>query len=331
MASIIDGYCCLKNKSTESRWIKTPVLPDLKVFNRQSFDKSSLVDKMSHSNSAEFNRSILTRTANSAHILSESDELGTSASSIDTNSMVGSANEFLIGEHANKSNEIKAESLTFCEKLGSGQFGDVFRGTYKKKNTTQLVEVAIKQLKIDEAADNLDVDDQTIIAKKFMREAKIMEKFDHSHIIKLIGICSEGPLLIVMELAKFGQLRSYLQNNKEHIETSSLLLYCYQLSSAMAYLESKKFVHRDIAARNVLVANHESVKLADFGLSREIDDNIYLGEVVIFIVVKDFLFNLTKNNFVVASKCKLPIKWMAPESINFRKFTSKSDVWMYGK
>ena len=105
-----------------------------------------------------------------------------------------------------------------------------------------------------------------------------MENFDHCHIIKLIGICFDGPLLIVMELAKFGQLRNYLQNNKDHIETSSLLLYSYQLSSAMAYLESKKFVHRDIAARNVLVANHESVKLADFGLSREIDDNIYLGK-----------------------------------------------------
>ena len=72
-----------------------------------------------------------------------------------------------------------------------------------------------------------------------------MENFDHPHIIKLIGICSlEGPLLIVMELAKFGQLRNYLQNNKEYIEISSLVLYCYQLSSAMAYLESKKFVHR---------------------------------------------------------------------------------------
>ena len=58
MASIIDGYCCLKNKSTDSKWIKTPVLPDLKAFNRNSFDKSSLVDKISHSNSQEFNKSI---------------------------------------------------------------------------------------------------------------------------------------------------------------------------------------------------------------------------------------------------------------------------------
>ncbi len=114
---------------------------------------------------------LVTRTANSVHILSESDELGTSASSIDTNCMVGSANEFLIGENFSKSIDIKADSLTLCEKLGSGQFGDVFRGTYKK-SPSQLIEVAIKQLKIaDGTIDNMDADDHTIIAKKFMREA----------------------------------------------------------------------------------------------------------------------------------------------------------------
>ena len=77
-----------------------------------------------------------------------------------------------------------------------------------------------------------------------------MEKFDHAHIIRFLGICYDGPLLIIMELAKFGQLKNYLQNNKDKIEVVTLILYSYQLSSAMAYLESKKFVHRDIAARN---------------------------------------------------------------------------------
>lgn len=141
-----------------------------------------------------------------------------------------------------------------------------------------------------------------------------MQNFDHAHIIKLIGVCesidekNEFMLAIVMELAKFGQLRNYLQTNRAQLDTNTLVLYCYQLSSAMAYLQSRKFVHRDIAARNVLVVNHECVKLSDFGLSREMDENIYQS-----------------------SRCKLPIKWMAPESINFRKFTSQSDVWMFGK
>ena len=71
-----------------------------------------------------------------------------------------------------------------------------------------------------------------------------MQNFDHPHIIKIIGICLIEPLAIVMELAKFGQLKTYLENNRDQIELITLLLYCYQLNSAMTYLESKKYVHR---------------------------------------------------------------------------------------
>ncbi len=71
-----------------------------------------------------------------------------------------------------------------------------------------------------------------------------MQAFDHPHIIKLIGVCSEYPSLIVMELAVHGQLRKYLQLNLSKIDISTLILYCYQLNMAMSYLESKKFVHR---------------------------------------------------------------------------------------
>lgn len=72
----------------------------------------------------------------------------------------------------------------------------------------------------------------------------MMRNFDHPHIIKLIGVCVDDSLSIVMELAKFGQLRSYLQNNKNQIDRRNLLLYCLQLNSAMEYLEGKKYVHR---------------------------------------------------------------------------------------
>ena len=71
-----------------------------------------------------------------------------------------------------------------------------------------------------------------------------MQSFDHPHIIKLIGVCSDYPSLIIMELAQFGQLRKYLQANINEIEISKLILYCYQLNTAMSYLESKRFVHR---------------------------------------------------------------------------------------
>lgn len=71
-----------------------------------------------------------------------------------------------------------------------------------------------------------------------------MHNFDHPHIIKLIGICSDYPCFIVMELARLGQLKKYLQANMGKIEISTLIFYCYQLNTAMSYLESKNFVHR---------------------------------------------------------------------------------------
>lgn len=144
---------------------------------------------------------------------------------------------------------------------------------------------------------------------KIIKFADIMQQFEHPYIIRLIGVCSEAPIWLVMELARLGEMRAYLQSNKQRLDLATLLLYTFQLSTALSYLESKKFVHRDIAARNVLVSSHTCVKLADFGLSRWVEDQSYY----------------------IASKCKLPIKWMAPESINFRRFTTSSDVWMFGK
>ncbi|CAG9764929.1 unnamed protein product [Ceutorhynchus assimilis] len=183
--------------------------------------------------------------------------------------------------------------------LGKGQFGDVHKGTVMTKEGS-IVPVAIKTCKED-----ADVS----TTEKFLEEAYIMQKFDHPHIIKLIGVCSDSPVWIIMELAKLGELRAYLQSNKSLLELETLLNFAFQLSTALSYLESKKYVHRDIAARNVLVSSETCVKLADFGLSR------WMG---------------SDQSYYRASKGKLPIKWMSPESINFRRFTTASDVWMFG-
>jgi focal adhesion kinase 1 len=71
-----------------------------------------------------------------------------------------------------------------------------------------------------------------------------MQQFDHPHIIKLTGVCTESPIWIVMELAKLGEMRAYLQNNKHRLDLAALIMYSFQLSTALSYLESKKFVHR---------------------------------------------------------------------------------------
>ncbi|XP_059411620.1 focal adhesion kinase 1-like isoform X6 [Carassius carassius] len=194
--------------------------------------------------------------------------------------------------------EIQRDRIELGRCIGEGQFGDVHQGVYISPENPSL-SVAIKTCK------NCTSDS---VREKFLQEALTMRQFDHPHIVKLIGIITENPVWIIMELCTLGELRSLLQIRKYNLDLSVLILFSYQLSTALAYLESKRFVHRDIAARNVLVSSTDCVKLGDFGLSRYMEDCSYYK----------------------ASKGKLPIKWMAPESINFRRFTSASDVWMFG-
>ncbi|KRG04928.1 focal adhesion kinase 1 isoform X1 [Drosophila mojavensis] len=214
--------------------------------------------------------------------------------------------------------ELDRSQIVLSAKIGVGQFGDVYVGTYtvpisaKAKNKRSeraqnssdakytVMQVAVKTCKANEDPEKTE---------NFLAEAYIMQKFHHPHIIRLIGICSVMPIWIVMELAQLGELRAYLKANSERLTHGTLLQYCYQLSTALSYLESKKFVHRDIAARNVLVSSPTCVKLADFGLSRWVSDQSY--------------YHSTPT-------VALPIKWMSPESINFRRFTTASDVWMFG-
>ncbi|XP_019491707.1 PREDICTED: protein-tyrosine kinase 2-beta isoform X2 [Hipposideros armiger] len=181
--------------------------------------------------------------------------------------------------------------------LGEGFFGEVYEGVYTN-HKGEKINVAVKTCKKDCTVDNKE---------KFMSEAVIMKNLDHPHIVKLIGIIEEEPTWIIMELYSYGELGRYLERNKNSLKVLTLILYSLQICKAMAYLESINCVHRDIAVRNILVASPECVKLGDFGLSRYIENEDYYK----------------------ASVTRLPIKWMSPESINFRRFTMASDVWMF--
>ncbi|XP_054875964.1 protein tyrosine kinase 2 beta, b isoform X1 [Poeciliopsis prolifica] len=180
--------------------------------------------------------------------------------------------------------------------LGEGFFGEVYDGVYKRANG-ERVNVAVKTCK----------DCSPEVMEKFMSEAVIMKNLDHPHIVKLIGIIEENPVWIVMELYQYGELGRYLTQNQNKLTNTTLVLFSLQICKALVYLGGCNMVHRDIAVRNVLVASPDCVKLGDFGLSRYIEHEEYYK----------------------ASVTRLPIKWMAPESINFRRFTSASDVWMF--
>ncbi|XP_013077810.1 focal adhesion kinase 1 isoform X7 [Biomphalaria glabrata] len=280
MADLIDGYCRLVHDMQGTLWSKRDdSIPRTPKVNYPRGGPGRTEDIFSGNE----------RISDYAEIVEEEDDYSTPDGKPKKRSVRRKSRDY----------EIPRDHLRLVEILGEGQFGDVYKGMFFDKTGTQ-VPVAIKTCKED---------GEECMAEKFLEEAYIMQQFDHPHIVKLIGICSDtAPVWIVMELAKHGEMRAYLQNNQPHLDLVMLILYSYQLSTALSYLESKKFVHRDIAARNVLVAFHDNVKLGDFGLSRWVEEQSYYK----------------------ASKGKLPIKWMAPESINFRRFTTASDVWMFG-
>ncbi|XP_052380395.1 protein-tyrosine kinase 2-beta-like isoform X1 [Oncorhynchus keta] len=191
---------------------------------------------------------------------------------------------------------IDRDDIVLGRILGEGFFGEVYEGMYKKSNGERL-SVAVKTCK----------DCSPDIMEKFMSEAVIMKNLKHPHIVSLIGVIEEDPVWIVMELYQYGELGKYLEENKHKLTNITLVLFSLQICKALVYLEGINMVHRDIAVRNVLVATADCVRLGDFGLSRYIEEEEYYK----------------------ASVSRLPIKWMAPESINFRRFTTASDVWMF--
>ncbi|XP_070840465.1 protein tyrosine kinase 2aa isoform X4 [Chaetodon trifascialis] len=274
LADLIDGYCRLVSMETHSFIVRV-----------QKEGERALPSIPKVSNNEKKLEAV--RSGVRAISVSETDDYAEIVDEEDTYTMPST-----------RDYEIQRDRIELGRCIGEGQFGDVHQGVYNSPDKPALP-VAIKTCK------NCTSDS---VREKFLQEALTMRQFDHPHIVKLIGVITENPVWIIMELCTLGELRSFLQVRKYSLDLATLILFAYQLSTALAYLESKRFVHRDIAARNVLVSSVDCVMLGDFGLSRYMEDSSYYK----------------------ASKGKLPIKWMAPESINFRRFTSASDVWMFG-
>ncbi|EPY85845.1 muscle, skeletal receptor tyrosine-protein kinase isoform 1 [Camelus ferus] len=179
--------------------------------------------------------------------------------------------------------EYPRNNIEYVRDIGEGAFGRVFQarapGLLPYEPFTM---VAVKMLK-EEASADMQAD--------FQREAALMAEFDNPNIVKLLGVCAVGkPMCLLFEYMAYGDLNE-------------------QVAAGMAYLSERKFVHRDLATRNCLVGENMVVKIADFGLSR----NIYSAD----------YYKANENDAI-------PIRWMPPESIFYNRYTTESDVWAYG-
>ena len=217
--------------------------------------------------------------------------------------------------------EVMPENIVKVSDLGVGNFGDVMlartvglslvdlRLSETDRDPNVSVRVAIKTLK-----PNIG------LREAFDREIKFMSRLNHENIIRLLGVCSRDPehSFIVMEYMENGDLSQYLQQSdissieephpSNTITTRTLLFFALQIANGMKYLASMNFIHRDLATRNCLMGSGNTVKVADFGLSRSLYSSCY---------------------YMVSGRAVLPIRWMATECF-YGKFSEKTDIWALG-
>uniref|UniRef100_A0A4W3HM46 Receptor protein-tyrosine kinase n=1 Tax=Callorhinchus milii TaxID=7868 RepID=A0A4W3HM46_CALMI len=201
---------------------------------------------------------------------------------------------------------LKETEMKKVKILGSGAFGTVYKGVWIPEDEDVKIPVAIKVLREGTSPK---------ANKEILDEAYIMAGVSSPYVCRLLGICLTSTVQLVTQLMPYGSLLDYVRENKDRIGSQHLLNWCVQIAKGMNYLEDHvRLVHRDLAARNVLVKSSNHVKITDFGLARllDIDETEYHG------VDR------------VGGNDKVPIKWMALESILHRKFTHQSDVWSYG-
>ncbi|XP_037607593.1 tyrosine-protein kinase Blk [Sebastes umbrosus] len=188
--------------------------------------------------------------------------------------------------------EIPRDTLKMVKKLGAGQFGEVWMGYYK--NTQK---VAIKTLK-----------EGTMEPEAFLQEANLMKQLQHERLVRLHAVVTMEPILIVTEYMMNGCLLDFLKADEgKKLKINKLIDMSAQIAEGMAYIEKKNYIHRDVRAANILVSDDLHCKIADFGLARIIE-----------------------TEYTAQEGAKFPIKWTAPEAINFGTFSIKSDVWSFG-
>ncbi|XP_027139926.1 ephrin type-A receptor 7 isoform X2 [Larimichthys crocea] len=219
--------------------------------------------------------------------------------------------------------ELDASCIKIERVIGAGEFGEVCSGRLKLPGKRD-VSVAIKTLKVGYTEKQ---------RRDFLCEASIMGQFDHPNVVHLEGVVTRGkPVMIVIEYMENGSLDAFLRKHDGQFTVIQLVGMLRGIAAGMRYLSDMGYVHRDLAARNILVNSNLVCKVSDFGLSRVIDDD---PEAVYTTTgkmqdVMNLIFTPATHLHFTEQGGKIPVRWTAPEAIQYRKFTSASDVWSYG-
>lgn len=206
---------------------------------------------------------------------------------------------------------VDRNALSLGKVLGEGEFGSVMEGRLSQPEGAPQ-KVAVKTMKLDNFSQRE--------IEEFLSEAACMKDFDHPNVIKLLGVCIELSSLqvpkpmVILPFMKYGDLHSFLLRSRlemapQFVPLQTLVKFMVDIALGMEYLSSRNFLHRDLAARNCMLRDDMTVCVADFGLSKKIYSGDYYRQGRI---------------------AKMPVKWIALESLADRVYTTKSDVWAFG-
>nr|XP_025037297.1 tyrosine-protein kinase Mer isoform X1 [Pelodiscus sinensis] len=206
---------------------------------------------------------------------------------------------------------IDRDSLALGKILGEGEFGSVMEGRLSLASDT-VEKVAVKTMKLENFSQRE--------IEEFLSEAACMKDFDHPNVIRLLGVCLElssrqiPKPMVILPFMKYGDLHSFLLHSRletgpQQVPLQTLLKFMVDIALGMEYLSARHFLHRDLAARNCMLRDDMTVCVADFGLSKKIYSGDYYRQGRI---------------------AKMPVKWIAIESLADRVYTTKSDVWAFG-